>query len=296
MPLFDEMRVRAARLKDGKFDGADIMALMLGLRQFAENRPAFKDVADFIAHRDTRYKGPMAQRVRDQALHWLLFRAGFAQDHPWIADRDMIVKILRAGYRCLGAEDIARSLATDIGVLKPTSVVASRFGRVLRKVVAFKNGEFLFSSHMSDLERLIATRIKCTFSGAGPYNGDVLFEQFLAVMVDRRIVGAEEIDDFEHMRGPIALFAASQMHQTHLELEDFGESSLVIGEDDKGRLLVNGFIQEKPFPLITSVFNTGLTVAGNCAAELQGGNAKGAIWNQPLELGPGWKLRPMGTT
>src|SRR5882672_12565751 len=63
--LDDDLRHRARRLMDGDFRTGDLDRLFLGQRDRAGNRDCFREIGDFVAHRDTRQKGLVTQVGRD---------------------------------------------------------------------------------------------------------------------------------------------------------------------------------------------------------------------------------------
>ena len=60
-----ELKSRARRVIEGRFTGSDLDRLYLGLREDAKNAFCFRDIGDFIAHRDERGRGITTETGRD---------------------------------------------------------------------------------------------------------------------------------------------------------------------------------------------------------------------------------------
>ncbi|WP_321900400.1 hypothetical protein [Burkholderia cepacia] len=166
-----ELQVRARRLVEGRATPEDLDRLFLDQRESSHGTESFREVGDFLAHRDQRSKGPVTQRVRDVFTSFRVWSLGLRGLKPTLED------LRAAGFANL-------SLSTDeelkLGSGLRRDAARQKFDKALRKLTA---GELLSQSDMA-LVGYLANR----FVWKPAFTDEALYEGFVQVCMSNGVV------------------------------------------------------------------------------------------------------------
>jgi hypothetical protein len=282
--LDDDLRHRAGRLMAGDHRVVDLDRLFLGLRARAGAQACFREIGDFVAHRDTREKGLITQVGRDLFTSvdvWSLKMRG--RDPSW-ADMD------RAAYANLRlASD--EQLRDGCGCQR--SSAKQRLQRALAKV---RQGE-----RPTDKEIRALDYLGNRFIWKPAFTAAQLVTEFKEVLRRTGIIQTSDADLSEETRSFLSLHALALMHGSAIVLENDHRARLFAGFANRHRRLevkVEIVFNESAKPLIAPIciFLTDLSPELHCAPALLDPSdpTLPTHWNFPIDLGPDGKLDRVG--
>lgn len=282
--LDDDLRHRARRLLAGDRRVADLDRLFLGLRARASAQSCFREIGDFVAHRDTREKGLITQRGRDVFTSvdvWSLKMRG--RDPTW-AD------ISRAAYANL---QLASDKQLEAGCGCQRSSAKQRLQRALAKVEQGKRP--------TDKEIQTLDYLGNRFIWKPAFTSAQLEAEFMHVLLQHGIIQPGEADCSEETHTFLALYALALMHGSKILLENGHRGRLFAGFANRQRHLevkIEIVFNELSKPLMAPIclFLTGLSPEENCTPTLL--DASGSVlfshWDFPIDLGSDGKLDRVG--
>ncbi len=259
----------------------DLDRLFLDQRESAHGRESFRELGDFLAHRDERDKGPVTQRVRDVFTSFRVWSFGLRGLTPTIDD-------LRAAgvanLNLLADEE----LEAECGLRR--EVAKLKFERGLRT---------LFAGHlMSDRQMKLFNYLGNRFVWKPAFTDEVLFEDFVEVSIRNQVLLAGDRPRMESERSLLTLYAIARLHGSVIKVADGQMATLYAGfANDERRLEVKVDLGsdgwEKPVHVPICMFWTGLRAEDHCDASLLGnlGEPLWNSWKQPIELSADRKLR-----
>ena len=281
----DDLRLRARRLAAGDFRTLDLERIYLGLRHTRSfGRQAFREIGDFVAHRDERTKGMMTD----------IGRALFTSVDVWSRklrgltyENDDIVRASRANL--LLATD--KQIKDNLGCSRK---VAGQ--RLDRAIAVFEAGKKIEDDQ--DFKALYEFGSKFFWRPA--FTGDTLFDDLKLVIAKNKLLGPDEIRSFEAARSFVAVHAVSVMHGTTITLDSGSTVRLFAGCANNERCLevkIDLAFQElgKPLMVPICVYYTRLAAEDTCAATLECDEAALNFkrWSMPLEIDPQGRLQPI---
>lgn len=276
MNIVDEdLRHRAQRLIAGDFRTGDLDRLFLGQRDRAWNQASFREVSDFVAHRDTREKGLLTQVSRDVFASvdvWSLKMRG--RDPTW-AD------IARAAYANL-------RLATDSqlksGCRCQRSIAKKRLQSALARIGRKES--------LTNQELRVLDYLGNRFIWRAAFTSDQLFSEFKHVLTRNGIITKRQVAALESAKAFISLYALTIMHGTRIVLEDGRKARLFAGYANRERFLevkVEIVFNDLGKPLMTPIclFLTDLRPDNHCHPTLVSTIAPILVdhWNFPIDVG-----------
>ena len=274
----DDLQVRANRLLSGGCRTVDFDRLFLGLRSQAGQCDCFREIGDFVAHRDSRTKGLTTQTGRDVFTSldvWSLKLRGLD------ATIDDIMRAARANLRL--ASDA--QLKQGCGCRRQTA--AKRLDRAQAKI---ERREPLNETESDTLEYL-GNR----FIWKPAFSSEQLFIEFGQVLV--RIIGMSDFPRLSQARPYLSCYALAVMHGSTITLESGHKARLFAGYANRDRFLevkmeITFQDIEKPIHAPVCLFLTDLHPEGHCAADLVAPETPVLPnhWNMPIELGPDGRL------
>jgi hypothetical protein len=272
--LDDDLSLRVRRLLSGQHRIDDLDRLYLGQRQRSGNRPAFREIGDFVAHRDGRDKGLLTQTARDVFVSFDVWSLGLRRLEP---SRDDIVRAAEANLRLASDEQ----LKAGCGVGRQT--VRKRLAAVIEKT---GRGERLKASEIQTLQYL-----GNHFIWKPAFTGHQLFEEFAAVLRVNGLIGDADAAALEGAKAFILLHALAVMHGSAIVLDSGGRARLFAGYANKDRwlevkveLTMPGF--DKPVWAPIAMFYTDLRPEEHCHPDLVLGEDPIMIdhWDFPLDV------------
>ncbi len=278
--LYEDLRYRARRLMSGDRRVADLDRLFLGLRARAGAQACFRELGDFVAHRDTREKGLITQCGRDVFTSvdvWSLKMRG--RDPTW-------VDISRAAHANLR---LASDKQLQAGCGCQRSAAKQRLKRALAKIEHRKR--------LTDKEFQTLNYLGNQFIWKPAFTADQLVAEFMEVLIQNGIMPPGEAIFYEETRSFLALYALALMHGSSIILDNGQRGRLFAGFANRQRHLevkLEVVFRELSKPLMAPIclFLTDLSPEENCAPTLL--EASGPVlpshWNFPLDLGPDGKL------
>jgi hypothetical protein len=230
--------------------------LFLGQRTRAGNRACFREIGDFVAHRDTREKGLVTQSGRDIFTSLDVWSLGLRGRRPSLAD------IARAGHANLRlASD--EQLKSGCGCQHQTA--RKRLQRALEKVER--------NEKPTDAEFKVLNYLGNRFIWKPAFTADQLFVEFNEVLTQNGIIGKADSAALVNAKVFLTLYALAVMHGSSIILENGEKARLFAGYANHERRLevkVDIAFNELSKPVLAPIclFLTELSAENHCDREL----------------------------
>ncbi|PSM17365.1 hypothetical protein [Nitratireductor sp. StC3] len=282
--LDEDLRHRARRLMAGDRRVADLDRLFLGLRARAGFQACFREIGDFVAHRDTREKGLITQVGRDVFTSVDVWSSKMRGREPTWAD---IARAAHANFRLASDEQLKAGCGCKRSSAKQ---------RLQRALVKVEQGKRPTDKEVQTLDYLGNRFIwKPAFTAAQ------LAAEFIEVLLRTGITKPGDGGFSEETRTFLALYAIALMHGSAIILADGRRGRLFAGFANRQRHLevkVEIIFNELSKPLMAPIclFLTDLSPEENCSPTLLQSSdpVLPSHWNFPLDLGPDGKLDRVG--
>ena len=279
--MFDEdLRQRAGRLLRGERRTVDLDRVYLGLRSRSRSHHAFREIGDFVAHRDTRDKGLLSQTTRDVFTSFDVWSLGLREKRPSPAD---IERASAANLRLATDEQLKQGCGCGRATAK------KRLAAALEKA---SQRHFLTATETRVLE-FLGNR----FIWKPAFTGDQLFDDFTAVLALNKIIVAADRAAIQDLKTFVVLHALTVMHGSSLILESGTKARLFGGYANKDRWLevkVELTMSDFPKPVWApiSMFYAEIEPENHCDPSLILAEDPVFIdhWNFPLEVGSDGRL------
>ncbi|WP_312808434.1 hypothetical protein [Agrobacterium cavarae] len=273
--LDEDLKHRARRLIAGDFRSGDLDRLFLGQRDRAWGRACFREVGDFVAHRDTREKGLITQVGRDVFTSvdvWSLKMRGRAPSWTDIA------RAAEANLRLASDEQIRSGCGCQRGAAKK---------RIQSALTKIDRQEAPTEPEIRALEYL-GNR----FIWKPAFTSNQLLTEFRDVLTLNGFIGKADAPALENAKAFISLYALAVMHGSAIVLEGGDKAKLFAGFANRGRHLevkVEIVFNELGKPLMAPVclFLTDLSSEEHCELELTTMADPVLLnhWDFPIEVG-----------
>lgn len=275
-----ELRVRARRLIDGRAKAEDLDRLFLDQREFSHNRESFREIGDFLAHRDQRSKGPVTRRVRDIFTSFRVWSLGFRGLKPTLED-----------LRAAGLANL--SLSTDeelrAGAELRRDAARHKFDKALRKLTA--------GNPLSQSDRMLVNYLANRFIWKPAFTDEVLYEDFVQVCLSNGVVEPTDLSKLAEAKNFLTLWAITRLHGAVINVADGHPATLYAGFANDARqlevkinLATEGW--SKPVHAPICMFLTNISADDHCCSELLQ-TLEPRMWNswtEAIELGGDGKL------
>lgn len=280
----EDLRYRARRLLDGDCRIVDLDRLFLGLRGHSGAQACFREIGDFVAHRDTREKGLVTQIGRDVFTSldvWSLKMRG--RDWSW----DDIARAAYANLRLASDEQ----LLNGCGCRRPAA--KQRLKRALAKArqgEAVSTGESRTLNYLGD-----------SFIWRPAFNAKQLAHEFDQVLHRNGISQRDDGPFPNHVQNFLTLYALTIMHGSAILLENGTKARLFAGFANRERHLevkVEIVFHELPKPIMAPIclFLTDLYPEEHCSPTLleQMNPVLCTHWDFPIDIGANGRLDRAG--
>lgn len=262
----------------------DLDRLFLGQRTRSWNCACFREIGDFVAHRDTREKGLITQVGRDVFTSvdvYTLKMRGLE------ISRNDIARTARANLRLATDEQ----LKDGCGCRRETA--QKRLERALEK---YPRGQELTDTEYQTLDYL-ATK----FIWRPAFKSSQLFAEFKHVLVRNGIVEKMDSNALDNAKTFLTLYALALMHGSSIVLEHDQKAKLFAGFANQNRLLevkVEIVFRELRKPLMAPIclFLTDLHPEEHCEPNLMMQSEPVLVdhWQWPIEVGAAGRLTRIG--
>jgi hypothetical protein len=216
----DDLRARARRLVSGDFRTGDLDRLFLGQRSRAHGCACFREIGDFVAHRDTREKGIVTDVGRDVFTSVDVWSMDMRGLKPSAAD------LARAAYANLR---LASNEQLQEGCGCRRAVAGNRLRTALSKLEA---GEKPTEAELRVL-RYLGNR----FIWKPAFTSNQLFTEFEEVLTRNGIIASDEAAQLGSAKAFLSLYALALMHGSSLLLKDNHRARLFAGYANRERRL-----------------------------------------------------------
>lgn len=278
--LDDDLRHRARRLMAGDFRTGDLDRLFLGQRDRAWGRATFREIGDFIAHRDTREKGLVTQVGKDVFTSVDVWSLKMRGREPSWAD---IARAAEANLRLASDEQIRSGCGCQRGAAK------KRMQAALAKIER--------QERPTELEIKALDYLGNRFIWKPAFTSDQLFSEFRDVLMLNQIVDKADAEALDGAKAYIVLHALSVMHGSTIVLDGGEKARLFAGFANRDRRLeikVEIVFSELSKPLMAPVclFLTNFGPDEHCDPELNRSADPGLFnhWNFPIDVGADGRL------
>lgn len=274
-----ELQARAGRLLDGHGRIEDLDRLFLDQRERSHGRASFRELGDFLAHRDQRTKGPVTQRVRDVFTSFRVWSMPLRSLTPSPSD---LLDAGKANLRLYSDAEIA-AFGTH------REAANTKINKIIRKLEAGHPP----SANDKELFHLIVNR----FVWRPAFTGDELFNDFEHVLLKNRIIAPENCAALAASKDLISLYAVSRLHGSAIKIEDGMTGKLIAGFANADGVIevkvdVGGKDWIKPVQAPICIFLTSLDPKKYCAPNLmpQSGMSAWDAWSYPIEIAEDGRL------
>lgn len=276
-----ELQARAKRLIEGRAKPEDLDRLFLDQRESAHGRESFRELGDFLAHRDQRNKGPVTQRVRDVFTSFRVWSLGFQGVQATASD----LRAAGVANLNLSTDDELRSCC---GLKRDAA--RQKFDKAMRKLEV---GDQPSQSDLA-LVNYLANR----FVWKPAFTDEVLHEDFVQVSLRNQVIELADLSKLVNAKRLLALYAITRLHGAVIKVADGHLATLYAGFSNKERrlevkvdLATDGWA--KPVRAPICMFLTTLCADDYCDPALleQPNPVMWNSWSQPIELGEDRKLR-----
>ena len=281
--FIDDLRHRVRRLMAGDFRTEDLDRLFLGQRDRAWNFAAFREVGDFVAHRETREKGLLTQVGKDIFTSVDVWSLKMRGCEPSWADLE---RAAEANLRLASDEQLRSGCGCQRGTAKKR--MKSAFLKIQRK------------ESPTELEKKALNYLGNRFIWKPAFTSTQLFNEFKEVLIRNNIVKKTDAALLRGSENFISLYTLCLMHGSTIVLDTDIKAKLYAGFANQDRLLeikVEILFRELSKPLLVPVclFLTGIVPNGNCDSELIKSVSTPLYnhWNFPIELGASGQISRM---
>lgn len=275
-----DLRQRALRLLSGRRQVEDLDRLFLGLRDRHHGRTGFREIGDFVAHREERQKGLVTQISRDVFTSVSIWSLGLRGRKPTRAD---IAEAAWANFRLASDLQLKRGCGLQRGTIKR---------RLESGLPKFERGVAL-----ADQEMRVIAYLGNRFIWKPAITDDQLFEEFCEVLLQNSIISKADRTALDGAKTFLTLYAISCMHGSAILLEDGTRGELLAGFANRDRYLevkiqIRFNDTAKPITTPICMFLSTLHPEDHCNTKLleQGSEWLSDAWREPIEVGPDGRL------
>jgi len=281
--LDEDLRHRARRFLTGDHRISDLDRLFLGLRARAGDQACFREIGDFVAHRDTREKGLVTQVGRDVFTSvdvWSLKLRG--RDASW-AD---ISRAAHANLRLASDEQLRDGCGCQ------RSTAKQRLERALAKVER--------QERPTDKELQTLEYLGNRFIWRPAFTAAQFAAEFIALLARTGIIDSSDAVLSKQTSTFLTLYALALMHGSAIILDTGQRGRLLAGFANRERRVevkIEIVFHELSKPLMAPIclFLTDLTPDAHCGPELRALEPPlPTDWDFPIELGPEGMLVRVG--
>jgi hypothetical protein len=268
--LLREQRQRVIRILAGASLTDDFKSLFLELRSSAKSRSRFREIGDFIAHRDIRDRGPIANLVKDiflSARVFLMIASGLMPS-PEEAREAARANIRLDKDEAIRTKFAMRRQAAEAAVDRAANMLARGLYPIDRDRSVFNYYSNRLKWHPAFLDNEV-------------------IDEWVAVLCDNKLLVSDEIGQMRQSCERLTLYILTLLHGSEIALENGSRVSLQAGFFNKERKLeVKAYFTfrdlGKPFYMPLCVFLTSLEPEGRCDDALLGSEQHG--WDMPIRL------------
>lgn len=277
----DDLRGRVRRLLGGSHHVHDLDRLFLALRDRAHERESFREIGDFVAHRDERHKGLVTQTGRDVFTSIDVWSLRLRGRKPSPQD---IVRAAWANFRLASDSQLKVDCGLQRGTVK---------GRLKSGLSKLERGEALAGQEIKVIDYL-GNR----FIWRPAFTDEQLFNEFRDVLLLNSIIVKADIPALDGIKTFLTLYAISCMHGSAVVLENGTRAELLAGFFNQKRCLevkmqIRFDDAPKPISAPICLFLTSLQPENHCEAKLLELESKGQppfSWSEPIEVGADGRL------
>ena len=264
------LRQRVLAILGGTGSSEDYKTLFLDLRFKTKGKKRFRDIADFIAHRDVRDRGAIAELVRDIFVSARVFTMFMGGQVP---SPEEARAAARANIRLATDQAIASDCAMT---RKAAEAAVDRAATMLdHGLYPAERDKFVFNHYGNRLKWHPA------------FHDDEILNEFVAVLLDNKVLLATEEVGLRALGDRLTLYVLALLHGSEVELTTKDRVVLQAGFfNDERRLEVKAYLSfediGKPVFMPLCVFLTKLQPEGRCDSALLASEPHG--WDMPISV------------
>ena len=270
------LRRHVENILSGVGSGEDYRALIQDLRFRCKGKRKFREVSDFLSHRDVRDRGPVTNLVRDIFVSARVFAMILGNQIPTVAD-------------ARAAAHANLRLTTDATIAAECAM--SRAGASL----AIDHAANLLARGLypGDRERFVFNVYGNRLKWRPAFHDHELLDEFVAVLFEAKLLRLPEVTALRRHGAQLSLFALALLHGSEIQVTTAERVVLQAAFFNQDRRLeVKAYLTfkelKKPIHMPLCVFLTELQPEPFCDADLLASEPHG--WDMPLRLSPDWRL------
>jgi len=285
------MRARVERLVQGDVRVDDLTRLFLFARDRCGGRECVREIGDFVAHHNERFKGLVTRTSRDWFLSALNV-VGPNSHFEWKRLPPIYIKFIEAQFRKLQKAIIA----PWTGMTKAEA--ARLLPGLLARITQNADGTLALPANLTRPEYDLLDCLSGHLSRSPAFTEDQLFSEFSATLVSNALLLRSEKAELEKSKDVVSLFAITVMHNCTVKIDNNFSSRLDASvwpsRLDPSVWGTTAYLSvdighEKQ--AVASMFMTSLDALNHCESELLKIDAP---WLFDLELSPRLCLAKLG--
>lgn len=270
------LRRRVEAIISARAKPEDYHALFLELRFRTKGHVKFRDVADFIAHRNVRDRGQIAQLVRDIFVAARVFQM-------------MMLNIVPSPDEAREAAHANLRLATDAAITNYCATSRQSAVKAIDRAADMLKADIYPVEADVNVFNTFGNRLKWH----PPYHDCDILDDFVAVLIDNGLLAIGEERELREQGEQLTLYVLALFHGSEIELTTKDRVVLQAGFfNNERRLEVKAHLTftefKKPIFMPLCVFLTHLQPEGYCDERLISSEPHG--WDMPIRIDENWCL------
>jgi hypothetical protein len=282
----DDTQARVDRLKGGKFLNHDVSAIFVNLRDYFHSRESFRDIGNFLAHKEKRDQGAVFNVTRDMALY-MRFSIPFIANSggPISATHLQLTAALKANVNLLTDENLHEALGMR------RADVRSHLGSALKCLNGVNNGKIVQVKNLTVKQLTVVNYLMSVLKIRPAFDAEILFDDFCYVLIREKYITTIDVSKLAYAKSLLALYCAAQMHGSEIDLGD-GQSTPLVGGTGDGKIQVTAKVPNVhgAVGISVPVFTSELSAKKFCNKQLRPPKSGDVQWQRPVELNRRGKL------
>jgi len=276
------LRARVERILRGDVREDDLTRLFLFARDRCDGRESVQEIGDFVAHHDRRTKGIVTRTVRD----WF----AIARFRNWFPGEVLNPNRLSPSFpkflEAMGRRLEHRTIKEFTGLTRSEAV--AEIPSIISKLRRNADSTYALYAFYTRRELSIINCFTSHLVAAPAFTGARLFDEFAATLKSNGLINKDELRHFDTSKPSILLYAAIQMHNCEIIINDTQSIALSLTAHQDGNIQVDCAVpvsidlwNAPAINLASAMFDTELKSSEYCEPPLL---LTPAPWNFGLEL------------
>jgi hypothetical protein len=287
-----ELRRWVERMLSGEFQPAGLDRLLPNLRFKTHGAPSMVEIGHFLAHNDTRDKGPITDEARDffAVMQLQIPRIGQALDLSNVPAP--FCRAVRSTFRKLDPIVLQRETGLKKKIAKRVLETA------LGKFSVRPDGRLRLADTLSSDEGVLVQACTRRIIVRQAFTDDDLFRDFCLMLEKNNLLKPGEVSGLSGIKAGLTLYAVARLHLTELQLDGGARATLRGGVDGEGSINLSADAEVtandgRLVGVLSPMITTQLKAAEWCDAGLFNSPPQNCHWRCPVEITPEPRIKPL---